>query len=89
MEYSYPISIDWSTEETIIVVHFFETIEKVYEKGVKRNRLMDIYRNFKIVVPSIGEEKRIFREFEDVSGLSSYRVVKKMKESSEDILIKF
>ena len=68
MNYSYPISIDWSTEEIVKVVQFFEAIEKVYHQGVKRNELMDKYRKFKDVVPSIGEEKRIFREFEDVSG---------------------
>lgn len=88
MEYSYPISIDWSTDEIIIVIQFFEAIEKVYEKGVQRAVLMEKYRKFKLVVPSIGEEKKVFREFEDVSGYSAYHAVKKMKEATDKDIIK-
>lgn len=88
MEYSYPISIDWSTEEIIDVVEFFQLIEQAYESGVQREKLMEQYRKFKKVVPSIGEEKRIFQEFEDVSGLSSYQAVKCMKEIEDGTLIK-
>ncbi|NEU35490.1 hypothetical protein GN156_33080, partial [bacterium LRH843] len=39
MEYQYPISLDWSTEEIIDVVKFFESIEKAYEKGIEREQL--------------------------------------------------
>lgn len=88
MEYSYPISIDWSTEEIIDVVEFFQLIEQAYESGVQREKLMEQYRKFKKVVPSIGEEKRIFQEFEDGSGFSSYQVVKCMKEMEDGTLIK-
>jgi uncharacterized protein YktA (UPF0223 family) len=88
LNYSYPISLDWSTEEIVKVVQFFEAIEKVYQIGMKRNELMEKYRKFKEVVPSIGEEKKLFREFEEVSGFSSYKAVKRMKENKEDILIK-
>lgn len=88
MEYSYPISIDWTTEEIIEVVEFFQLIEQAFEDGIERKKLMDQYRKFKKVVPSIGEEKRIFKEFEKVSGLSSYRVVKQMKEMEDGTLIK-
>ncbi|MEN0659264.1 UPF0223 family protein [Caldifermentibacillus hisashii] len=84
MEYSYPISMDWTTEEIISVVQFFEAIEKVYDKGIERTRLMEQYRKFKQVVPSIGEEKKVFREFEEVSGYSAYHAVKKLKESNVD-----
>lgn len=84
MEYSYPISMDWTTEEIISVVQFFEAIEKVYDKGIERTRLMEQYRKFKQVVPGIGEEKKVFREFEEVSGYSAYHAVKKLKESKVD-----
>lgn len=84
MEYSYPISMDWTTEEIISVVQFFEAIEKVYDKGIERTRLMEQYRKFKQVVPGIGEEKKVFREFEEVSGYSAYHAVKKLKGSNVD-----
>ena len=40
---------------------------------------MDAYKAFKKVVPSMAEEKTIFKEFEEASGFSSYRIVKKAK----------
>ncbi|WAA11102.1 UPF0223 family protein [Fervidibacillus albus] len=83
MEFAYPISMDWTTKEIIDVVRFFESVEKVYDQGMERNQMMERYRKFKQVVPSIGEEKKIFREFQEVSGLSAYHAVKKMKESKD------
>jgi uncharacterized protein YktA (UPF0223 family) len=81
MEYQYPFSIDWTTEEVIDVVAFFEAIEQAYEKKVKKEDLMSRYRRFKEIVPSKSEEKKICGEFEQSSGYSSYHVVKKMNES--------
>ncbi|TQR17866.1 UPF0223 family protein [Psychrobacillus vulpis] len=88
MEYTYPFSIDWSTNEIVDVVQFFEAIEKAYEKGVKREELMKKYRRFKEIVPSIAEEKTYFREFEKESGYASYPVIKQMKEKEDGVLIK-
>jgi uncharacterized protein YktA (UPF0223 family) len=88
MDYQYPILIDWSTEEIVDVIAFFECIEKAYEKGINRSGLMDAYRRFKEIVPSKAEEKKICNEFEEVSGYSSYRVVKKAKDSEDVLTIK-
>ena len=88
MEYTYPFSIDWSTEEIVDVVQFFEAIEKAYEKGVKREELLMKYRRFKEIVPSMAEEKTYFREFERESGYASYPIVKMMKEKSDLNIIK-
>ena len=88
MEYSYPFSLDWSTKEIVDVVQFFEAIEDAYEKGIKRETLMEKYRRFKEIVPSIAEEKTYFRDFEKESGYASYPIIKKMKESSNDTIIK-
>ncbi|MEH7294426.1 UPF0223 family protein, partial [Priestia megaterium] len=63
MEYQYPISLDWSTEEIIDVVKFFESIERAYEKGIERDHLMAVYRRFKEIVPSKAEEKTICNDF--------------------------
>ncbi len=80
MEYQYPISLEWSTEETVDAIQFFECIEKAYENGIDREQLMKVYRRFKEIVPSKAEEKTICSEFEEVSGYSAYRVMKKAKE---------
>ncbi|KKB42216.1 UPF0223 family protein [Bacillus thermotolerans] len=88
MEYSYPFSTHWSTQEVIDVVKFFEMIEKAYETGVDRDELMNAYRRFKEIVPSKSEEKQVCNEFEEVSGYSSYRAVQKMKAASSGDRIK-
>ena len=44
---------------------------------------MEAYRAFKKVVPSIGEEKRLGREFEEVSGYSLYRATQAAKQKEE------
>ena len=88
MEYSYPILPDWSTEEIIDVVKFFEGVEQAYEKGIKREDMLARYRRFKEIVPSQSEEKSVFREFEEASDYVSYHVVKKAKELEDGQLIK-
>lgn len=79
MEYSYPILPDWSTEEIVDVIKFFEGVEQAYEKGIKREDMLARYRRFKEIVPSQSEEKSVFREFEEASDYVSYHVVKKRK----------
>lgn len=81
MEYQYPIDYHWSTEEIVDVIKFFEYVEAAYEKGIDREALMAAYRRFKEIVPSKAEEKKICGEFEEMSGYSSYRTIKKAKES--------
>jgi len=88
MEYQYPIDHDWTTDEIIDVIHFFETIEMAYEKGVNREQLLEVYRRFKEIVPSKAQEKKLCSEFEEVSGYSTYRTIKKGKESDSGLIIR-
>ncbi|WP_080874877.1 UPF0223 family protein [Oceanobacillus timonensis] len=86
MNYAYPMDETWSTNEIIDVVNFFSLIEQAYEKGVRREDLLSLYRRFKEIVPSKSEEKQIFEEFKRSSGYSSYHVVKKARESDETLI---
>ena len=61
--YSYPLDLSWSTEELASVLSFFNKVEEAYESKVEAKEYMEAYRAFKKVVPSIGEEKRLGREF--------------------------
>mgnify|MGYP003470673580 FL=1 len=88
MEYSYPLSTDWTTEEMVDVVQFFEVVEMAYEKGVKREIVMTRYKRFKQVVPSQAEEKTICRDFEQASSYVPYRVVKLAKELADGQIVK-
>ncbi len=88
MDYSYPFSMDWNTDEIVDVVTFFEGIEMAYEKGISQEEMMARYRKFKEVVTSISEEKTYFREFEEESGYASFPVIKEMKSASAGSKIK-
>ena len=88
MEYQYPIDHDWSTDEIIDVVRFFESIERTYERGMSRDQLLSVYNRFKEIVPSKAQEKTLCAEFEGVSGYSSYRAIKKAKESESGDIIR-
>lgn len=88
MEYSYPLSTDWSTQEMVDVVRFFEAIEMAYEKGVKREVILARYKRFKEIVPSQAEEKTICREFEEASTYIPYRVVKLAKELEDGQIVR-
>ena len=88
MEYSYPLSTDWTTQEMVDVVHFFEAVEAAYEKGIKREVFMAKYRRFKEIVPSQAAEKTILREFEQASGYVGYKAVKQAKEAADGQIIR-
>ncbi|WLR43299.1 UPF0223 family protein [Bacillus carboniphilus] len=86
-DYSYPIDFEWTTDEVIDVVTFFEAIEKAYETGIQREKLMNLYKKFKKIVPSKAEEKKITNQFEEESGFSTYRVVEKARKMNDGELI--
>ena len=71
--YSYPLDLSWSTEELASVLSFFNQVEQAYEQKADARIYLEAYKAFKKVVPSIGEEKRLGKEFEEVSGYSLYR----------------
>lgn len=78
--YYYPLNDEWSNEEIVTVMNLWTMIEEAYENGVDAELLKTAYSQFKDVVPSIGEEKKLGREFEKVSGYSLYRVIQAAKQ---------
>lgn len=82
-EYSYPIDVDWTTDEVIDVVQFYEAVEMGFDKGIKKEILADKYRQFKNVVPSKAEEKTQFREFEKSSGFQPFQLIKQLKDTQD------
>ncbi|AOM83315.1 UPF0223 family protein [Salisediminibacterium beveridgei] len=87
-EVQLPVSIEWSTEEVIDVVNFFEAIDRAYGKGVERDLLITLYRHYKAVVPAKSEEKKHFKDYEEQTGQSAYHTVKKAKEGESGDTIK-
>ena len=56
--------------KSLLQCSLFNKVEEAYESKVRAKEYMEAYRAFKKIVPSIGEEKRLGREFEEVSGYS-------------------
>ena len=83
--YSYPLDPSWSTAEIETVVAMFNVVEDAYEVGAAPAKVKSAYQAFKEVVPAKGEEKRLGREFEQVSGYSLYRVVQAAKENPKKV----
>ncbi|KLI76381.1 UPF0223 family protein [Lacticaseibacillus zeae] len=87
--YSYPLDLDWTTDEKIKVTTFFALVEDAYEHGVDRDNLLAAYREFKQVVPDKGTERQLDREFEALSGYSMYTVVQMARQGvSQKIKVK-
>ena len=45
MEYQYPLDLDWSNDEMVEVIKFFNQIENYYEKSIIGTELMEQYKN--------------------------------------------
>lgn len=80
--YSYPIDADWTSQELSTVIKLFNCVEDAYEIGVNRQKLLDSYREFQKVINSKSYEKRLSREFEQVSGYSIYLTIKQAHSSA-------
>ena len=78
-DYQYPLDLDWTTEEMVIVTNMWTAVEQANETGLPVDKFLTTYQQFKTVVKSIGEEKRLGREFENASGYSLYRTLKQAK----------
>ena len=87
-EYSYPLDLDWSTEEILHVMSFYQAIEIGYTEGILAGKLSEAYKEFKDIVPSKAEEKTIFKDFEKVSGMAPFKLIKQLKDSEVDQIIK-
>ena len=78
-DYQYPLDLDWTTEEMVIVTNMCTAVEQANETGLPVDKFLTTYQQFKTVVKSIGEEKRLGREFENASGYSLYRTLQQAK----------
>ncbi|MFD1172058.1 UPF0223 family protein [Oceanobacillus picturae] len=85
MNYQYPLDETWSKQEIIDVVNFFSLMEKAYESKVNKQNVLAVYNRLKEIIPSKSEEKKVFAAFEKESGYSSYKVVKKARETNEEL----
>ena len=87
MDFSYPISYDWTTDEIVDVIAFYEAVEQAYAKGIDRDLLMGVYRRFKEIVPGKAQERNLADKYEELSGFSAYQTIKKAKslESGDNV----
>lgn len=81
--YSYPIDVSWSTDEIASVLSFLNEVEKAYEAKADVKQVLTAYAAFKEVVPSKAKEKQLDRQFQQLSGYSTYQVVKAARASEK------
>lgn len=78
--YDYPLDLSWSADEMATVIAFFNAVEDFNEKpkSVSSDSFLSAYRAFKAIVPSKAQEKQLDKEFEKVSGYSTYQAVQQL-----------
>ncbi|SFE42503.1 UPF0223 family protein [Alteribacillus iranensis] len=76
-----PISMEWSKEEVIDAVNFFQTVERAHHKAVPREDILALYNRFKEIVPSKSEEKQLFRTFDERAEVSCWQAVQAAKKA--------
>lgn len=84
--YTYPLDIEWTQAEMLKVMEMWQAVEQYYEKGLVGEDFLQVHRDFKTVIKSIGEERRLGRDFEDVSGYSLYQCVKTAKDNPTKLI---
>lgn len=62
--YSYPLEPDWTPAEVVQVMKLYNLVEQAYEFGAKVADLQAAYRDFKVVVQSKMQEKKLIRPFQ-------------------------
>ncbi|WP_214848797.1 UPF0223 family protein [Exiguobacterium sp. s138] len=86
MAVNYPINPDWSTDEIVTVIQFFNLVEEAYEKGIDRTVFLNAYQAFKTIVNSKSEEKQLDQFYFEETGCSSYRAVQQARKQTDALL---
>ena len=76
MEYQYPLDLDWTNEEMVDVIAFFNKIESYYEKSVNGQDLMQHYKRFKEIVPGKAEKSNYLKNLKKrvvITATKSYK----------------
>ncbi|KRM97016.1 UPF0223 family protein [Loigolactobacillus rennini] len=80
--YQYPLDSDWTKPEIIQVMRFYQSVEQAYEHQCSVAAFKQAYQDFKQIVPDKAGEKRLGREFEQVSGYSIYQAVQAVNKAT-------
>lgn len=86
MQINYPINPDWTTDELIEVVEFYNQVALANEGGIDRAAFLDAYRSYKQIVTSKSEEKQLNEVHDQQTGYSTYRTVQTALKSTAKIL---
>ncbi|WP_413379966.1 UPF0223 family protein [Alkalihalobacillus sp. 1P02AB] len=88
MDMNMPISLDWTKDEVVDVLDFYQAVEDVFSRGVERAEFLNYYQRFKEIVPSKSEEKQLCQQFDEQAGVSCYQAVKTAKEKQNGEMIR-
>lgn len=78
--FTYPIDFDqFTTDEIIDIVEFLSMVEQANEGQVDPHILSHKHKRFRSIINSLSMEKQIDRDFEQLTGYSIYKTIKKYK----------
>ena len=80
-DYQYPLDLDWTTEEMVIVMKMWEDLELANEKGINNARFLKSYQQFKTVIPSIGDEKNL-KKYQVIHCIEQFKQQKRIRKKS-------
>lgn len=86
--YEYPLIDGLTVTEMTTVINFFNQVELAYENGngVNMESFRAAYDNYRKVIPSKSEQKKMEREFKNNSGYDSYAVIKQLKNGNSKMI---
>lgn len=64
--YTYPLDINWSTDEITSVLSFLNQVEKAYEAKVEASQLLQSYATFKKLYLANHKKSRLIGIFKKV-----------------------
>lgn len=85
--YEYPVDYTLPYKDIEKVINLWRAVELAYEDSISKENFLKAYADFKSVIKSIGEEKRLSKQFEAVSGYSLYAVKKKSELNLKQIKV--
>ncbi|KGA98852.1 hypothetical protein AJ85_09205 [Alkalihalobacillus alcalophilus ATCC 27647 = CGMCC 1.3604] len=88
MDMNMPISLDWTKDEVVDVLDFYQAVEDVFSRGMERDKFLNYYKRFKEIVPSKSEEKQLCQQFDEQAEVSCYHAVKTAKEKQTGEMIR-
>lgn len=70
----------FTTEEIVKIFNFFSLISRTKHQRIRKDELLDGYKEFKNTINNKSLQKQYERKFEKVTGISIYQIIKSLND---------